>query len=401
MQLWQTLLLTLVAFGLGWLIATLGQDSSAPSEPALGFEAMYDATLDALEHPEFTERTVLVIDLTRQSNAENREAMMQALEANLRSTALRELRLIVREMAREDPSATFERVMQWPTVKATQAGQVAIFEWAGRNPVAAMNAADKVTVGTKGMQGIHRGLVSGWAWSRQPGLSEYLRSLIKGIQKTEFTLIQAAEIRRREGSPAVAEWAEDQIDIGDPDWSALVFETALSAIGFEDREFAIAFYEAHQDQPYAAQGPKALATTAGRRDPEATLAWLRTLPVDERQYEGVKNAWRNWDRNYPENAKAWIQEADRGPSLDGALAAYIDKFRQRDPVEAYRLADEIANPEFKQAAQVRALSLFLRTRKKAAEAWLAQNPVPEQVLAEAQEEAEDFRKRPIEEMLAP
>ena len=143
MQLWQTLLLTLVAFGLGWLIATLGQDSSTPSESALGSEAMYDATLDALEHPDFTERTVLIIDLTRQLNAENREAMMQALEANLGSTASDDLRLVVREMAREDPQATFERVMQWPRTERLWASQVTSFEWAKRNPASALDTIDK------------------------------------------------------------------------------------------------------------------------------------------------------------------------------------------------------------------------------------------------------------------
>ena len=401
MQLWQTLLLTLVAFGLGWLIATLGQDSSAPSEPALGFEAMYDATLDALEHPDFTERTVLIIDLTRQLNAENREAMMQALEANLGSTASDDLRLVVREMAREDPQATFERVMQWPRTERLWASQVTSFEWAKRNPASALDTIDKVMAREKGMEGIQRGFVYGWAWSRKPGLSEYLRTLKQNRHLSEFTVVQAAEIRRHEGSPAVIEWAEAQIEIGDPDWSALVFEQTLSAIGFQTPELAMAFYEGHQDQPYATQGPKALAMAAGRRDPEAILAWLRTLPADEKQYEGMKAAWGDWAMSSPAEATAWLREADRGPDLDGALAAYIDKYKAREPLQGYMVASQISNPGLRQAAQVKTLSLFLRTRKEEAKAWLTQNEVPEQVLAEIREGTNRPRKNPMQEMLAP
>ena len=148
-------------YALGWL--------SFSSQPVEGSDAgpmtpsaLHAATLTALDHPDFAERTVRLVGLLGRVNDENAGAMFDALDERVTITREEDARLIVRELARRDPQEAFDRVMRWPTTKLPRGAQVVAFEWAQTNPVAARAATDQVMY-QKAREGVLRGLVYGWS----------------------------------------------------------------------------------------------------------------------------------------------------------------------------------------------------------------------------------------------
>ena len=375
---------------LGWLGTTLSQGPSAATPEAPDRDALYQQTVEALEHPDFTERTVLVVNLLDQVTDENVEGMFQALQDNVQFTREQETRLIVREMARRDPQATLDAVLKWPANQAARGVQVTVFEWARINPVAAREAALKVGGGDKANEGAMRGLAYGWAYGRKPGLSEYIRSLPgkmgPGSQKMEFTVIQAAEILRHDGDQALLDWALEQAQHEDLDWAKLVVSQSMNALGAKKPESGAAFLEQYWSEPWASVGIEWLAERWATRDPQAAIAWAKTLPSSgQAQIRGMYYAWQAWEARAPFEAKAWLASAEAGPYLDGAVAARVDSIKRTDPPGAMAAALDIENSEFRRAVQITTLEWWFTLHQKNTEAWLAENPQPAVIVAEARD----------------
>lgn len=379
-------------FALG-LVAGIGimiwiQEPSAPALEAMDPDAMHEATLAALEHPDTTERTVLLARLLDRVTDENIESMFSTLEQRVSLTNPQDIRLVVRALARRDPQGTFERVMLWPRNRIQYAAPVAIFEWAAQEPIAAREAARQVEDPPNAREPVHRNLIYGWAWGRKPGLSEFLRSLsADNPNLSEFVIQQAAEINRHEGSAATFEWALEQIAIGDPTWSKLVFEQAVNAVGAKHPHDAAAFVEQHLDQPHAAGGPKFLALSWSTYAPAETIEWLETLPPGQAQFDGIFQAWRTWHLGYPAAANQWLSSREPGPLIDGALAAYAKWYMRPDPAGTLELMRRMSDESRLRDVQVQIIGLWLRRDPAKAEAWLANRTLPQETLAAARAEA--------------
>ena len=261
-----------IGYGMGWF--SFSQPSEGNEQAALSPSALHEATLAALDDPDFAQRTVLLVGLLDRVTDENAEAMFDALDERVANTREEDARLIVRELARRDPQFAFDRVMQWPTSKLPRGVQVVAFEWAQTDPLAARAATDQV-VHRKAREGVLRGLVYGWSHGGHSGLTEYLINLEEGGPKQEFVAILAADLNRKSGSAAAFEWMELQLEAGDLQWSTLVFDRGLNAVAAKNPKAAAEFLSRHIDEAYTQNSPKAIAAPWLLMNPEAATRWLQ------------------------------------------------------------------------------------------------------------------------------
>ena len=106
-------------------------------------------------------------------------------------------------------------------------------------------------------------------------------------------------------------------------------------------------------------------------------------------------AWQAWEARAPFEAKAWLASAEAGPYLDGAVAARVDSIKRTDPPGAMAAALDIENSEFRRAVQITTLEWWFTLHQKNTEAWLAENPQPAVIVAEARDRSEVRKKKKV------
>jgi hypothetical protein len=134
---------------------------------------------------------------------------------------------------------------------------------------------------------------------------------------------------------------------------------------------------------YSSAGLRNIASKwAQYHDPEALIAWMAGLPIQEdrevERADASRAAFRIWAADAPEEVEAWIEAASAGSMRDGALEEYARAIADASPGEALRWALQIEEADLRRKRALRYTRQWFVKDPVAARTWLAEaNMSPE------------------------
>jgi hypothetical protein len=281
-----------------------------------------------------------------------------------------------------DPSgASWYAMRTVPQGFSATAARTAVTAFARRDPKKALDQVAANTLVPRGSPAVmEQALVRGWFESGQPGLVEYIAALgqAEGMQRALNELVRCA--LRRDGPEGIVRWIEDLPD----EYRAFklaAFRQAALALTTVDPTVGVAFCEAHCDGPYG-EGLRALvARRYGAWDGPAAMAWVATAEPGAERDRAVIAAFEGWfaseDRpglvkwyqaKGPEKAEPWLQPTfDLFATVQAAMA----------PEEALAWAQAVQDPQRREGAILNVLRTWRHVDPQAADAWIDQSPLDE------------------------
>ena len=348
-------------------------------------ERMRAETSHALTMLDPAEINRRIVHLTDRANDENWRGMVDALELDIDRATEQEIRLITREWASREPREAYERISLWPEGKSELGLKQTFFVWATINPVAAKEAALLASDGEANSP-FYGSVIFGWLSS---GQSEAVDELEVNVPEGEFRdmLVSAlaAQIRFREGSAGLAQFMEDIVSDEDRSlpFRTAVYNKTINLSGHYDPPHAVELIRIHEGADYAKDGRDELARRWIRTDPNATYAWVASLPESARPHEILGQPFHAWLKNNMEAANQWLSEQEADPLLDSPRLAQIDFLMKRkgQVLNAYEHSTLLSDPALVEEQQVKVLTRWLRANPRVAVAFYETQPIPESVKA--------------------
>lgn len=117
---------------------------------------------------------------------------------------------------------------------------------------------------------------------------------------------------------------------------------------------------------------RALAERWVRRDPDAAMGWLATLPPGSERDTSVKLVFRTWRLADAAAARAWIEPRVGSPEpwLEPALDIHVRVLSSENPALAIDQAGQLSREGIRDGAQAAILRYWLSRDPEAAAAWL-------------------------------
>jgi len=269
---------------------------------------------------------------------------------------------------------------------STGAILVATEVWASRDPQAAAGlvALGSVNAGLASPVA-ETGLIRGWYDSGQPGLEAYIQSLGITFERQRALKVFARRAYLRDGPEMLARWAE-AISDDDPKFKLDAFRALAKVFADVNPSDAVAWCEAHCDGPYGRSMRRVIATRWAYRGGEAAMNWLAAAPEGTERVQAVKGAYRGWAQGDREGLRRWM----RAKGLDGvepylypAVQNFATEIGITDPVEGLQWAAILEVPKRRQNTMVNILRRWRGRDEAAAEAWMAQAGLSEEVVERA------------------
>ncbi|MDG2335006.1 MAG: hypothetical protein P8Q97_12330 [Myxococcota bacterium] len=330
----------------------------------------------ALQSRDWAYRARVIGGFVVELDPQNLPEALAAVEDRKRWLSQDELRLFMGAWASFDPSGAFERSLTWPDHTRNKGAAAAIYGWALHDPAQAHKAA--MTVSDTSLQALLLDrIVAAWAHrENREGLTLYIANLPEGPVRERLTRILIREILS-EGHLAVMEWAVGIPAEYDPVFKSVAFAKVAGILAQDDHRAAAEFVERNRGASWSAGGYSAVARRWANKDPEAALAWARSLSEDTVRDQAVRTAFIQWQKSNPTLAEKWLFSAEPGPELDPARFVIARKMAATSPRRAVELAREISDPALKRESLATALSHWLQIDPPSANRWLAENPVAE------------------------
>jgi hypothetical protein len=130
------------------------------------------------------------------------------------------------------------------------------------------------------------------------------------------------------------------------------------------------------DGPRTSGLARRVATRWVRSDPEAAMAWLKTLPNGGDREDGVLEGYRDWLGTRRPEAIAWIERQPLEPWLEPAFSLYARDLAFRDPPAALELAGRFTDADRRDTTSTYIARGWLERDYAAADAWLKQSKLP-------------------------
>ena len=347
---------------------------------------------EALESKDWGYRAHTISSYVRDLGPENLPAALAAVEARRRWLSQDELRLFMGAWASFDPEAAFARSLTWPDHTRNKGAAAAIYGWALHDPKAAYRAA--MTANDSNLKALLLDrLVAAWAHGEdREGATLYIAGLPDEPSRSRLTSVLVREILA-DGHGAVMEWAEGLPDGNETGFRSTAYERTAGILAQDDHRAGVKFVERNRDTPEIESAFAAVARRWVSTDPEAALAWTRSLPPGSGRDRAVRIGFVQWQKNNPTAAERWLLATEASPELDPARFVVVRRLAATPPLEAIGLAQTIQDPETKERSLVAVLTQWLQADQEAATAWLAQNPTPERVQKTIQAHTKPGRRR--------
>ena len=357
----------------------LGCDAPPPSEGA-GPPSPADAAAavrEILAGDDLLERSARLGALLSALEPEELETVREAFESVRLGRGEVDLVLFATWWARFDPESAYEwSRANWKAEHPRV--QVEVFRaWGRSDPEAALRRASRHPV--PDVRGAFVGAaLDGWAASGRPGFVGYVEGLPRGKEQQRAIGVLAERRVLDLGPEGAFRWAEGLPSAND-DFKLHVYRRVASAVAEIDPARAAAWAEGRLDGPLGRGLPRRVATRWVRRDPEAALRWLGTLPAGDNRDDGLEEAYRDWLVQDREAARQWMRRAEHEPWLEPALSIFALSISTEDPAEAMEFAGRIQDEARRHYTTIVIARHWLKSDREAAEAWIASSELPEEV----------------------
>ncbi len=367
--------------------------STAPersqTEPAP--ENLASAIRAALGEPDVLERTERTTQLLEQLGPENVEEVAAVYDALLNILGELSIRPFVAAWARFDPEAAFLHTLRWPFKDKAQIGaQTAIEAWALRDPDAARAAFERVVKKRPTLESVlFFDLLTGWLYSGQPGLNDYISKLPSGTLDTAVSRI-AAKTLRRGGIEATIAWVDSVTANPDYDdkFKKKAFQRGSRMVARLDPQRAAAWVLANRGQDYAVDGPRIVAEQWGSKDGRAALEWIRDFPDEDTHHQAAREAFRTWFSSDRAGAVAWLESETITEFHQPIIVFYAKELGYRSPAEAVDWCERLIDEQRRLRCLEKAAGQWYRRDAIAAEAWLQESPLDEEARRKVRAPAE-------------
>jgi hypothetical protein len=364
---------------------------------AVALEGVAGEIREILLNPDVLERTGELARRLSQLGPESLEAVRSAYDTVFLDRGDVDLALLVDWWVGFDPEGAFEF-----TSREWRADHPAIVvsllrAWARRDPRDALAAAQRSGLNRAGAPYLHA-VLAGWDASGEPGLFEYVASLPGGADRQRAISVLARRRVLRDGPEEAFRWAEALPDSQDA-FKLNVFRRVAGAAAEVDPQGAAAFAERHYADPALGKGlPLRVGMAWAKRDPEAAMLWLATLPAGPNRDDAVGETYRTWLRGDRTAAREWLRNTEPEPWLDPAVSLYAQSIAYESSERAAEALEQVArisDEQTRNAAIVLVARLWLERDRPAAEAWLASADLPDAVRERASQ-LPPYRQRLLE-----
>lgn len=370
-----TLVALLLGLALGYEIAL----RVPPPEAELSSHEAATRLRDVLMDKDPLQRQAELAALLQHTGPDALPAVLQAYEGAPLDGGDPELVLFATWWARFDPQAA----LAW-TSKDWRAGYASVLTavfrtWARREPEEALAHAKELRFPVQRQMSVEAAYV-GWDESGQPGLVESIRAISEPVERQAATETLARRRVATLGAEGALRWAE-ALPEGKDGFKAMARERVAGAAAEMEPAVAAAWAKpqitAGKELPSGL--PRRIGTRWVRRDPEAAMAWLATLPAGNDRDDGVTESFRDWMHQDRAAATRWIEARPVEPWLEPALGVYARAISGEQPRKAIDLAQRISDEDLRNMITTVVARVWLTHDREAAEAWLAQADIPDDV----------------------
>ncbi len=366
---------TLVAaFAVGRLTAP-PESASTPDDFGASIRA-------ALGEKDVVDRAGRTTSVLRQLNPENVLEAAAVYDSMINILDELDIRPFVATWARFDPAAALDHTLGWRFLDKQKYGASAAIEgWATRDPVGAREAYKETTARIPSLSDeLFLAMVTGWLYSGEGGLDEYIAGLSNQRQEAAVTRV-AAKLVRSGGAEAAIPWVNSIVrnEAYENKFKKRVFRRGIRIVGRFDPERVAAWAMEHVGQVYAVDAPRLVAGALGLRDGRAAMQWVRNHPADELRGPAVREAFRTWFKNADRtDAVEWLESETLTAFHEPAIEFYAKELADRAPEEAISWCERIVDPERQLRCFNNAAQKWYQRDAVAAETWLQQSPLDEE-----------------------
>jgi tetratricopeptide (TPR) repeat protein len=364
---------TLLAGFVGARLFTQPESATPPDD----FGAEIRAVLAEKDGLDRMERAAAVLQHLNSDNVAEAAAVYDRLLNLLNELDIRPFALA---WARFDPEAALQHTLRWRFPDQQKMGASAAIEgWAMRDPVGALQAYEKAKTENPSIsEDMFLNLLSGWLYSGEGGLVEYVANLSEYKREVAISRVVGKVMRNGDTEGAIS-WVEAiiQDDAYEMPVKRRVFRRGIRIVGRSDPAIAAAWTMEHHGQDYAVDAPRIAAGRWATKDGPAAMQWVKELPDGELTHLAIREAFLSWYRGDRESAVAWLEAetltAFHGPAID----YYANALSKRKPEEAIAWCERILDSERQLRCLKPAAVKWFQRDAAAAEAWLQQSPLDE------------------------
>jgi hypothetical protein len=285
-----------------------------------------------------------------------------------------EVVLLATWWARFDPDGALDWTTRNWTAAHISVLAAILRTWAARDPKAAWAEAQRLHVPLQ-REIAADAVIVGWRDADGARLDEFVASLPAGPDQQRAAEAVARRQVIRLGAQRALAWVEG---LTDPAYREVMRPRVAGAAAFADPSIA-AGWAAPQitASPRTSGLARRVATRWVRSEPEAAMAWLKSLPDGGDREDGVLESYRDWLTVRRNEAVAWIQRQPVEPWLEPAFALYARReLAFRDPKAALELAGRFSDADRRDTTSTYIARSWLERDYAAADAWLKQSKLP-------------------------
>lgn len=171
------------------------------------------------------------------------------------------------------------------------------------------------------------------------------------------------------------------------DWAATLegkereraLNTSLGELAKTDRQSAAGFVEKMAPEERASY-LKSVSSEWAAEEPAEAAEWVMDLASESGSDEGVGAAlgdvlWK-WTTQDPQAAGTWLNEQEKGPTLDGAITGLAGAAFDQDPEASLSWATQISNEGLRGISITVGLGAWMQRDPDAAKQWAETNDIP-------------------------
>jgi hypothetical protein len=361
------------AFAIGRSTAPTGS-GPAPEDLAAAIQA-------ALGEPDVLDRAERTARLLQSLDPENVTEVVAVYDRMLNILGELAIRPVIAAWARFDPEAALDHTVRWPYKDKRELGaQAAIEAWALRDPDAALEAYERVIEHKPVLREVLLfDLLTGWVYSGQGGVEEYIANLQIGKLNDAISRV-AAKTLRSGGVDALMRWVDSITgnDAYENKFKKKAFQRGSRMVARLNPERAAAWAMENRGQSYALDGPRIVAEQWGMRDGRAALEWVRNHPDEEVHHQAAREAFRTWWELDRAGAVEWLESETLTPFHDPIAIVYAKGLGHRAPAKAIAWCERVFDEKRRLGCLKKIASEWYRRDALAAETWLQQSPLDEE-----------------------